>query len=189
MPAIGLLSGRAGAKIQIHHQQLGYNGGRSRLDLQISMDYRNDFQKIETEFSVAFFLFGHGKRHKNAGLVYTHSPLVAQCNQGIIEKQESIFDRSGTNTDTPDKPFGLDVDSNRGQARLLQAQDKSQQESCNRTNVPLLMGGRFFKNRKQICKQLNMNDMKTKSTNIEFLSVDSDLHYKYLLLGSTKLMR
>jgi hypothetical protein len=91
---------------------LGYNGGRSRLDLQISMDYRNDFQKIETEFSVAFFLFGYGEWHKNADLVYTHSPLAAQCNQGIIEKQKSIFDCSGTNTDTPDKPFRPDVGGN-----------------------------------------------------------------------------
>jgi hypothetical protein len=57
--AIGLLSGRTGEKIQIHHQQLGYNGGRSGLDLQIPMDDRNNFQKTETKFSVAFFLFGH----------------------------------------------------------------------------------------------------------------------------------
>ena len=76
------------------------------------MDNRNDVQKNETEFSVAFFLFGHGKWHKNADLVYAHSPLVAQCNQGIIEKQKSIFYCSGTNSDTPDKPFGLDVGSN-----------------------------------------------------------------------------
>ena len=99
-------------KIQIHHQQLGYNGVGSRLDLQISMDYRNDF--------------------------------VAQCHQGIIEKQESIFDRSGTNTDTFDKPFGLDVGSSRRQTCLYKTQDKPQQEPCNRTTVPLLRGGRFF---------------------------------------------
>ena len=140
MPAIGLLSGRTGAKIQIHHQQLGYNGGRSCLDLQISMDNRNDFQKTQTEFSVAFFLFRHGKWHKNADLVYTHSPLVTQYNQSIIEKQESIFDNGGTHTDTPDKPFRPDVGSNRGQARVCQAQDKPQQEPCNCTNVPVLIG-------------------------------------------------
>ena len=60
-------------EIQIYPQQLGYNGGRSRLDLQISMDYIND--------------------------------IVAQCNQGTIEKPESIFNRSCTNTDTFDESF------------------------------------------------------------------------------------
>ena len=150
MPAIGLLSGRTGAKIQIHHQQLGYNGGRSCLDLQISMDNRNDIQKIETEFSVAFFLFRHGEWHKNADLVHAHSPLVAQCNQGIIEKQKSIFDRSGTHTDTHNKPFRPDVGSNRRQACIHQTQDKPQQEPCNCTNVPVLIGVGFLKTKNQL---------------------------------------
>jgi hypothetical protein len=35
-------------------------------------------------------------------------------------------------------------------------------------------GGRFFKNRKLICKKLDLNDIKIKPANIEFLSVDSD---------------
>jgi hypothetical protein len=91
---------------------LGYNGGRSCLDLQISVDNRNGIQKNKTEFSVAFFLFRYGEWDKNADLVYAHSPFVAQCSQGIIEKQKSIFDCSGTNTDTPDKPFRPDVGSN-----------------------------------------------------------------------------
>ena len=76
------------------------------------MDNRNGIQKNKTEFSVTFFLFRHGEWHKNAYLVYTHSPLVAQCNQGVIEKQKSIFDRSGTHSDTSDKPFRFDVGSN-----------------------------------------------------------------------------
>ena len=101
--------------MQIHHQQLGYNGGRSRLDLQISMDYGNDF--------------------------------AAQCHQGIIEKPESIFDRIGIDTDTFDKPFGLDVGSNRRQMPLYKTQDKPQQEPCNYTTVPLMMGVGFL-NRK-----------------------------------------
>ena len=108
------------------------------------MDNRNDFQKTETEFSVAFFLFGHGEWHKNADLVYSHSPLIAQYNQGIIEKHESIFDCSSTDTDTPDKPFRPDVGSNRGKACVYQAKDKPQQEPCNRTNVPFLRGGVGF---------------------------------------------
>jgi hypothetical protein len=40
------------------------------------------------------------------------------------------------------------VGSNWGQAGFPQAQDKPQQEPCNRTNISLLMGGRFLKNRK-----------------------------------------
>ncbi len=90
-----IFSGRTGEKMQIHHQQLGYNSRRSRLDLQISMDDRNDF--------------------------------VAQCHQGIIEKPESTFDYSGTNTDTFDKPFRLDVGSKRRQTFLYKTHDKPQQ--------------------------------------------------------------
>ncbi|HAL64649.1 MAG: hypothetical protein XD81_1325 [Bacteroidetes bacterium 38_7] len=66
-------------------------------------------------------------------------------NQGIIEKQESIFHCSGTHTDTPDQPFRPDMDSNREQACLHQAPDRPQQKSCNHTNVPLLGGVGFFK--------------------------------------------
>jgi len=77
--------------------------------------------------------------------VYTYRPLVAQCNQGIIQKQESIFDRSCTHTNTPDKSFRLDVDRNRGQGRLHQAYGKPKQEPCSRTNVPFLMGVGFLK--------------------------------------------
>jgi len=88
--------------------------------------------------------------------MYAHSPLVAQRNPGIIEKQESIFDCSGTHTDTPDKPFRPYVDSNRGQACLHQAQYKPKQKPRNRTTISLLMGGRFLKNRKLIYNKLNM---------------------------------
>jgi len=82
--------------------------------------------------------------------VYAHSPLVAQCNQGIIGKQESIFDRRGINTNTFDKQFGPDVGSNRRQARLHQAQDKPQQEPCYHTKIPLKMGVGFLKTKKQL---------------------------------------
>lgn len=109
------------------------------------MDNRNDFQKIETEPLVTFLLFRYREWHKNADLVHADSPLVAQCNQGIIEKQKSISDCSGINTDTLDKSFRFDVGSNRGQTRLHQAQNKPQQEPCNRTNFHFLMGVDFKK--------------------------------------------
>jgi hypothetical protein len=38
---------------------------------------REDVQKIEKEFPVAFIQFQHRERHKNAELVYAYCPLVA----------------------------------------------------------------------------------------------------------------
>lgn len=116
------------------------------------MDNRNGLQKNEAKFPAAFFLFRHGERHKNAGLVYAHRPLVAQRNPVTIQEQESILNGSGIHTDTPDQPFRHDVDSSRGQAHLHQAHGKPQQKPCNCTNVPLLKGGRIFKTKKPICK-------------------------------------
>lgn len=92
--------------------------------------------------------------------MYTYSPLVAPSDQGVIEKQKGVFDRSGTHTDTPDKPLRSDVGSNRGQAGIHQAQDKPQQESCNYTNGTILMRGSFFKTANLTCKKLNSNNIK-----------------------------
>jgi hypothetical protein len=52
--------------------------------------------------------------------------------------------------DTPDEPFRPDVGSNRGQARVCQAQDKPQQEPCKCTNVPVLIGVGFLKTKNQL---------------------------------------
>jgi len=84
---------------------LGNNSRRSCFDLQIPLDNRNNVQKAETEFSVAFFLFRNGKRHKNAGLVYAYSTFVIDCNTCNIKKQKSIFNCGSVDQNTPDKPF------------------------------------------------------------------------------------
>jgi IS4 transposase len=70
------------------------------------------FKKLKQNFQLHFFYSDTGEWYKNAGLVHAHSPFVAQCNQGIVQKQESISDRGCTHTDTTDKPFRPDVGSN-----------------------------------------------------------------------------
>ena len=79
---------------------------------------RNGVQKNETEFQFTLFLFRYGKWHKNPGLVHAHSPFVAQCDQGVVQKQESFFNSGCADTHTSDKPLGFDVDSYRGEASL-----------------------------------------------------------------------
>ena len=107
-----------------------------------------------------------GKWYKNADLVYAHSTLATQCNQGTVEEQKSIFDSGSTHTDSPDKPFRPEVGSNRGKARIHQTQEKPQQEPCNRTNGPLLMGVGFLKNKKQFVLNCLVHDKNYNDLNI-----------------------
>lgn len=89
------------------------NAPRGCFDLQVSLDYRAIVQKIETELSTAFFLFGYGEWDKSAGLVHVDSTFVASSHPSGERKQESVLNYCSFDKDTLDKSFGVGMGGNR----------------------------------------------------------------------------
>jgi hypothetical protein len=81
----------------------------------MSLVNRNNIQKVETKFSIDLLLFGFGKQHKNAGLVYFDSLFAFTGRSNDVGEQKSFFNDSSIAEDTFIKSFGFDMGSNRRQ--------------------------------------------------------------------------
>jgi hypothetical protein len=84
----------------------------------MSLVNRNNIQKVEAEFSTYLLLFRHGKRDKNAGLVYFDSLSVVISHSNRAKKKKSAIYHSGINTDAFDKSLRIEMGSNRRQKRI-----------------------------------------------------------------------
>jgi hypothetical protein len=81
--------------------------------------------------------------------VHTDSLFVVDSNSDFVKKQKGIFDDSSLAPNTFDKPFGLDLGSNRGTTNIRKTPKKQKQKPHIRTDVFFLGGGRFLKNKKK----------------------------------------
>ena len=63
------------------------------------MANRDNFQKIETEFSIDILLFRYRKWYKNTSLVYFDSLFIVADYSNNVGKQKDVFHDSGIDSD------------------------------------------------------------------------------------------